>query len=193
MRFKRVFAVFVVFVLSLSCVACSGKKVESPETTVSNYLDSLHNLEFDNAKKYVDVLGATDFEEGSDEEVFINNIMSSLDYTIISSTENGDKATVKVNIKNIDMASVMSDVFSQLFSLSFSDLSEEEQDNKVNDITLSSIEKNKTILVENEVDINLEKTETGWIIISDNKLSDAITGGLMSFSNDFGSSSEDKE
>lgn len=206
MNCKKIFTVLLIIIMSLSCVACSGSKadtmaktetvvkpkIDPPETVVKNYLNSLQKMDFENAMKYVDTSGdLSEFNKDSDEYVYIEKIMNTLSYSIISSSENEDTSTVKATIKNIDMSSVMSDVLTQAFELSFSGVSGEDLDVKVNEIIKSSVDSNKEKQIENEVDINLKKTETGWIIITDDSLQDAITGGLISYIKSFGNSSSD--
>ena len=56
----------------------------------------------------------------------------------------------------------------------------------MNHILLSAIDSNKDKTVTKEVTIHLEKGENGWIIVPDDPLLDAITGGAVSVAESFG-------
>ena len=105
----------------------------------------------------------------------------SLTFEILSSTEEGDTATVKVSITNVDMANAMSQAISEMISLAFAGLSEEELEQKSTEAMISAIANNKDTTYTKEVDISLVKGENNWLIVPDNDLADAITGGLVSY------------
>lgn len=194
MKFKKFFAALVAVLMSFSFAACSATKVESPETVVKNYLDGLAKADFETVDKYSNSSiynalieaekedGAVPEEDSEMDKEFIKAMLGNLQYTINSSTEDGDTATVNATIKNINMSDVMSNMIGQLFALAFSGISEEEMEAKTEELLLSSINENKDNLLEKEVSINLEKTEEGWIIVMDDDFQDAITGGLFSYS-----------
>ena len=195
--FKKFLAICFIFIMSFSCISC-GEKIDPPDKVVANYLDALKNGDLTSAKAYVneendEILSDTEDEETNSQ---INSILKTLSYNVVSTEVNDSTATVKTSIKNIDMKKVMGEVFSELLSLAFSGLDEETLATKQDEAFAKALEANKDTTVETEVEIQLEKTETGWIIIPTEDLADGITGGLLSYAdnlaNTFGGDSEDE-
>ena len=165
-------------------VGCSGG--ESPETAVTNYLTAFQNLDLETIDKYTNDTSETtdtaddaisDLENEETGKAFVEN----LTFEILSSTEEGDTATVKVSITNVDMANAMSQAISEMISLAFAGLSEEELEQKSTEAMISAIANNKDTTYTKEVEISLVKGENNWLIVPDNDLADAITGGLVSY------------
>jgi hypothetical protein len=194
--FKKFLAISFIFIMSFSCISC-GDKSDSPETVVANYFDALKSGDLESAKAYVkdgddQILNETEDEESDTE---MNYILGTLSYNVISTEINDSTATVKTTITNVDMKPVMGEFVTQLFSLAFSDLDEEELEAKQKEAFANAFEANKDTTIDTEVDIQLEKTETGWVINPTDDLADGITGGLLSvgkdLANSFGEDIED--
>ena len=132
--------------------------------------------------EYDELSGENEDEQSS---AMMNSLMESLSYTIVSTEESADTATVKVNIKAIDMSLVMSDYISQAFTLAFSGIAEDELQQKMLEVFSTALENNKENLIEREVDVALTKGENGWVITMSNELADAITGGLLTVADSF--------
>jgi len=79
------------------------------------------------------------------------------------------------------MANAMSQAISEMIPLAFAGLSEEELEQKSTETMISAIANNKDTTYTKEVDISLVKGENNWLIVPDNDLADAITGGLVSY------------
>ena len=79
------------------------------------------------------------------------------------------------------MANAMSQAISEMISLASAGLSEEELEQKSTEAMISAIANNKDTTYTKEVDISLVKGENNWLIVPDNDLADAITGGLVSY------------
>ncbi len=196
--FKKILAISFIFIMSFSCISC-GEKIDPPETVVTNYLNALQSQDIETAKTFVSeedgqILGETEDEELASEML---TILQTLSFNVVSTEVNDSTATVKTTIKNIDMKPVMGDFVSELFSLAFSGLDEEALEAKQTEAFANALEANKDTTIEKEVDIQLEKTETGWLIIPDETLADGITGGLLSvgedMANSFGGDSEENQ
>lgn len=184
---KKLLSVILTVVMLLSLVAC-GEKIDPPDKVVGNALTAIKSSDFETAKKYFDTNPEETLDAAEDDQSdeIKTKLMQGLEYSIISTNVNGDTATVKANIKNINMATVISDYISQAFEYAFSGLSEDELDEKFLDILSTSMDKNKDNLLEKEVDIQLTKGENGWIITMNDDLSDAITGGMLTMAKNFG-------
>lgn len=181
---KKLLAVILSVALVLSMAAC-GSKIDPPETVVNNALTAFKASDFETAAKYFNedpeaaINDAESEEDAAFADEFTTTILGSLAWEIVSSEEDGDTATVKTKIKAIDMSLAISDYISQAFAYIFSDLSEEELDAKYSEILLNSIKNHTDDLKETEVDIKLNKTDSGWIINMDDEFMDAILGGML--------------
>ena len=182
---KKLLAAVLTVIMAVSLGACGAK--EGPDTAVSNYLNAIKAQDFKTASHYVDVEYDELSGENEDEQssAMMNSLMESLSYTIVSTEESADTATVKVNIKAIDMSLVMSDYISQAFTLAFSGIAEDELQQKMLEVFSTALENNKENLIEREVDVALTKGENGWVITMSNELADAITGGLLTVADSF--------
>lgn len=166
--------------------------MESPETAVTNYLTAFQTIDLETLAKYS---GATDEAASSETTTSVEDLtseelgkklMGNMTFEILSSEKDGDTATVTASITNTDLFTVISDSFSKMLPLAFSGLSDEEMETSMNHILLSAIDSNKDKTVTKEVTIHLEKGENGWIIVPDDPLLDAITGGAVSVAESFG-------
>ncbi|MCJ7855642.1 DUF5105 domain-containing protein [Lachnospiraceae bacterium NSJ-143] len=182
MKTRRVILFLISVLMILSSAGCGSAKSASPESVVKSYFEALKQSDFETASKYIDDEAAEFSNNENDEQTkeIVAKLIENLDYTISSSEKDGDTATVKATIKNISFSDVMTDFVGEAMTLAFSGLSEDEMDSKFMEILSSCFDKNKDNIVENDVDIKLEKTENGWIIISDNSLTNAILGGMLS-------------
>lgn len=195
--FKKSLAVIFTFVMAFSCISC-GEKIDPPEKVVASYLDALKNGDLTSAKAYVNEENDEILTETEDESTntLINSILKNLTYEIGTIDVKEATATVTTTIKNIDMKTVMGEVLSELLSLAFSGLDAEALETKQNEAFAKALETNKDTIKETEVIIQLEKKETGWIIIPTEDLADGITGGLLSYADtmnsSFGGETEDE-
>lgn len=182
---KKTFGFLTTLVLLFAFVGCSGG--ESPETAVSNYLTAFQTLDLETIAKYTsDSTGTTDTADDAISDLendetgmaFVENMT----FEVLSSTQEDDTATVKVSITNVDMANAMGKAITEIFSLAFSGLSEEEMEQRSTEILRSAITDNKDVTLTKEVDISLVRGENNWLIVPNDDLIDAITGGLISYS-----------
>lgn len=189
--FKKCLAFLTLFVMVFTFVGCSGE--ESPETAVTNYLNACKNFDEETISKYTanteeNATESTNTATNDLGEEAAKMLMEGLTYEILSSEENGDTATVKVSITNINMSIVMSDAITQLLPLAFSNLSEEEMETQTSAVFISAIENNKETTITKEVELSLTKGENTWLITPSEELGDALTGGLLTFANNLNES-----
>lgn len=190
---KKFLSLFVVLILIAGLAGCGG---ESPEQAVTNAFDAIKNIDGETASKYFnydELLNAgetgeeaTDAESDAESKEMAELILKHFDYKIVSSSKDGDSATVKAEITNVDMKSVLANFISQAFILAFSGLDEATMDQQMNDKfkELINSEDNKTVT--ETVDINLVKKEDGWKIDMSDDLEDSIFGGMISAAEDMG-------
>lgn len=166
---------------------------DPPEKVVSNYLNALKSKDLETAKTFVSREDDQIFTEIEDGELAYQmlTILETLSFNIISTEVNDSTATVKAKVKNIDMDPAMRNFISELVSLSFSNLEEginldeETLKTKQKEIFSTVLEANRDITIETEVDIQLIKSSTGWLLVRSEELEDGITGGLLSIRKDF--------
>ena len=165
---------------------------DPPEKVVANYLNALKSNDLETAKTFASKEDDQIFTEIEDGELAYQTlaILETLSFNIISTEVNDSTATVKAKVKNIDMDPVIGNFISEFVSLSFSNLEEginldeETLKTKQKEIFFNAIEANKDTTIETEVDIQLVKSKTGWLIVRSEELEDGITGGLLSIRKD---------
>ena len=129
--------------------------------------------------------------EADDEDAQVMKAVTKhLSYTVKESKEDekAGTATVTVEFTNADMTAIMSEFIQQAFSdaLNYAFLpedqqpSEEEMDQKYLDILTGLLAREDNKMVTNTVDISLKLTDDQWTIESDDKVLDAMLGGMLS-------------
>jgi len=202
MNFKRVKTLLNVTLISIICLslfsACS--QGESPKEAVAKALTATKSLDeagmknyftyeelmsFDTSNKNKDTKKQT-VQDKEKSKLFF----SKLNYKIVSSSVEKDTATVKTEITNLDMKSIMEEYFTQALKLAMDNaflpedkqIKKDELDKKMEQILIDMISKKDNKTVTTTVNIKLVKTEKKWKIKMDKELQDAITGGLASIS-----------
>lgn len=128
---------------------------------------------------------ATDMDEYGED---VGKAMfSKMEYTVGEATENGDAATVKVNIKNIDMQTVFTAYMTAAMqaAMSGSEVGEEQQ----SQMLLDEINKAEATYTK-DAEVQLTKVDGEWkVCMGDNENTDfinALTGGMADMANSFG-------
>ena len=192
---KKKLAILLVLLLAVGLVGCGG---ESPEQAVKSAFDAIKKSDSTTASKYInydELLKAGESSEEkstseSDEQAgkMAKSILKHFDYKIISSSQDGDSATVKAEITNIDMKTIMADFISEAFALAFSGLDEETMDLQMKNKFDELIDRPDNKTVTKAVDIKLTKGGNSWKIDMSNETTDAIFGGMLSAAEDLNSS-----
>lgn len=192
---KKIFAYILFIGLILSMTACTSSP--SPEEVVDKAMEAIINMDKDELSKYMDIDDLLGEEEGtintdaiSEEEISV--LFENIEYKIISSSIDGDSASVNIDIENIDMGMVLGQFLEEAFAFAFSDafsdksMSDEEMEVAMTDLFLEIIEKNKDNTVSNNVDIDLNKVDGQWKIAVDEDFQNALTGNLIDMINSMG-------
>ncbi|WP_051280871.1 LptM family lipoprotein [Anaerovorax odorimutans] len=189
---KKILSIVLIAALLFSLASCGGNK---PEQTVKSTLSAVKYCDRESAIKYIDYDKLLDNsyedlneDEKADAEEMIRLIFINLDYEIISSEVDGEKANVKTKITNTDMAKIFADFIPQLFTLAFSGLNEEEMNEKTIEIFVNLMNQKENETVTKTVDINLEMKDGTWKIDLNDELTDAIFGGMISAAEEMGKS-----
>ncbi len=187
---KKVLSILMVFLLVFGLVACGG---ETPEQAVKNTFDAIKQNDSETASKYInydDLLkaGETYEEDDAETEEMVQLILGHFDYKIISSSEEGDQATVQAEITNIDMKTIMGDFVSEALVLAFSGLDEETMEAQMKDKFSDLINREDSQTLTKTVEIKLAKSGSSWKIDMSDETADAIFGGMLSVAEDLNAS-----
>ncbi len=188
-------------ILTMLTTACT-LGAEKPEKTVSNALDAIKKQDEKKMVKYItyeELMNFEDTESEESKEAFDNQeimklFFKNLDYKIKSTKTKDNEATVKTQITNIDMKTVMQQYLTEAFQIAFADafttdgteLSEEQINQKFEQILIDKMSAKDLQTITTEVEIKLQKKDNKWKIQLDDKLQDAITGGLLTSLSSFG-------
>lgn len=150
--------------------AASAIHNSTPQETVKNAFDALISLDFQTFNRYLDNSATTKngvlFKDnklfGDHPDQVAKSIVSGISYTIVSSKEQGNTATVQVQITNKDLSGVLSSLMNA-------------KDEKKSSEIINDIQTKKQF----DVSLPLKKDETGWKIEVTKELTEAITGGFL--------------
>lgn len=188
-----------VFILLLALTGCG--EVQKAEKTVAGMFEAYKRLDFETAKKYVDIskMELTDDKEGiaGNTEMLMKNLFNKLNYKIISSEKiDNETVIVKTEITAIDMKPVMEEYMSNsikfaltnAFTTAGQKLSDAEVDKKMEEIFVQSVNKPNLATVTNTVDIKVVKSDKKWKVVTDDTFTNALFGGLLTVVKDMGNS-----
>lgn len=192
---KKTLCLGLAIAMALGLAGCAQR--ESAQSVVQKAIDSVKIMDVETMQSYwgndqfkdIDNSGA-DAESDDESLSMMTLFVKNLDYQIIESNEEKETATVKVQITNLDMSSIMSEFMSEAFkeALSYAFLPEEQRPtdedmNKMsNDILTNLLEREDNPKVTNIVDITLSLRDNQWVINPSSDAVDAMLGGISSFS-----------
>lgn len=186
---KSLFGLILVAVLMCNITGCG--EVKKAETVVNGMFASFKVLDFDKAKEYVnveDILSTETTETSSiNGDIFMKTLFDRLGYKIISSEKiDNETVIVKTEITAIDMKPVLGEWFGAAlqfaFENAFEKISEEESNNRMEELFVEAATKEDLATVTNTVDIKVVKVDNNWKVETDDKFIDSILGGLISAS-----------
>lgn len=189
--------------IALFLLAGCGTKSETPEQAVTNALNAVKNLDEAAAQKYFtysELFNSKDSKKNTlnkkeNAKFFVENIT----FKTLSSSVEGDTATVKTEITNIDMKSILGEYVGQMMPLAFGNafaankLSDEEMDKKAEQILLDLLKRKDNKKATTTVDIQLTKSENSWKIKMDDSLQNAVLGGLKSAADSMNFNNSEKQ
>lgn len=202
---KKIVRLFIiVLVLSLTLVGC-GDKGETPEQAVTNALNAIKSLDEETANKYFayeELMGTED----ESQEIIENQentklLVEKISFKIISSSIDGNNATVKTEITNLDLKAIFEEYLQQAMEFALSNAlagnvatTDEELAKQMEQMLIDLIKREDNVMATSTIDIKLTKNGTSWTLDMDEPLQDAILGGLVSYmtelENSFGEISE---
>lgn len=192
-KIKRILSLLMTMMLVMSVSGCG--EVEKAKKSVDEMFGAFETVNLEQINTYLntDELSSLELltDDSKSEEVF-KLMFSKLSHNIIS-VEEADENTivVKTEITTIDMGLVFQEWMQESIKMAFDgafsgeSLSEDEYNKKVEEQLLEILKKEDRQTVTNTVDIKYVKTDNKWNIQVDDKLTDALLGGLISFMDSF--------
>ncbi len=190
-NFKKVFSLVFSLIMLISFTACGGP---TPEELVTSALDALKSGDESFFEGSIESFEESfDSSSAEDLDKALKTVLSTMDYEVISTTEDGNKATVKVKITNKDYSKAVEKYFSDVMAYAMSNLdaSEDEVDKKVVELLVNAINESAEgeSTVTNEADITLTKGDDGWVLDDpSDELMNALFGNMVDGMNNLSSS-----
>lgn len=177
---KRVVLMLTLVFSMIMLVSCGVK----PDATVKNFFDAAKKTDFGSMSNYMKKNGSQgDLKfDDKDQEKIVKSVFSKVSYEVVSSTVDGDKATVKTKVTSVDLPKIYAKTVSDLMpSLMASELAGKNEDakNQVMQTFINSINAPNVAKTTTEVDIKLAKDSSkGWLIEPNDNLMNAMTGNI---------------
>lgn len=188
------FLPIIAVMLLLAIVLTGCGKGETPEQAVTSALNAIKNEDWETAEKYfTGEFSEEDLENSEDEGEILNLLFRNLSFNIVSSSEDGDTATVKTELTNIDMNVLMKEYIREAMAIAMENAlagddakSDEEMEAEIQQLLTDLLEKEDNETVTTTIDINLTKQDNSWIIEADDEFLDALSGGFFTVADSFG-------
>lgn len=169
----------------------NARRLNRPEQVVRNDLNRIRELDADTIQSFVSYENLINSDLTSaalnDKTVeAVSLFFKNFNYKILQKQTEGDTASVTVRITNIDMHALASDLLRAILTESvdiYRDSGERQTDNYYELLydTLSA----KTYETKNTTAVfQLRKDESGWVILADSELENALVSGFISYIND---------
>lgn len=191
---KKIIILFMSTLLVFALAACSS--TVTAKEVVEKGITSIKNLDIVQIQKYFDTDDISDENDllGDDFEVENMEVFAlmtkNLSYEIIDEKIDGDTATVKAKITNINMTIIMGKYITEALALAFSqigetDVDEAELEKQMEDLLVDLLSQEEIEMITTEVGIKLNKVDEDWKIDLNDELINALFGGIMNFADEF--------
>ena len=179
-KLRRLGILIVVAILTYTMTGCG--EVRKAENSVNNMFKAFQNLDFEVSKEYID-LEEVEEQDDINAKAIMENLFQELEYQIISSEKiDKDTVNVKVKITAVDMKPIFRDFFVDYIAHAFSyalsgdEMTEEEQEAKMQEILLQSIKDRGSQTVTNEVVLEVNRQGKVWKVESSDTFVNALLG-----------------
>lgn len=191
---KTVTAAVLALAVALSLAACGAKQDPVREATaaVENTLQALKTLDFEALAACTGDAGFLDGDLGigelpGDGMAFMQNLLGRMDYDVLGAQQEGeDTVFVNTKITAVDMKPVLSQFLTRAMEYAFAHMmddpapTDEQMEAEMMKILNEEMARPDLATVENEVLIEVNRSETGWIVKGTDTLANAALGGLQS-------------
>ena len=170
---KRIVATVLCIVSCLMLFGCGEKRSESAENYMTQQLDKFKNATAEDIQEQLGIFGEDSFD-GMDMTLFYKN----LDYTIDTSTEKGDSASVDITVRNKDFAAIMQDYVTKLMEASSLIDDEEELTNESARLFNEIAGSDDYEIIETKLTVTLTKVDGEWKVDDTLTLFSSILPGI---------------
>lgn len=185
---SRCLFILIISVLIFSVSGCSEPNYPKPEETVKGFFDALNKSDLKTAESYTasgSASGQFDFTDPAEEKL-AKLMLSKTSYELVSSEENGDEATVKIKMTNLDMSTIFENMMTHLFdqmmeaTLKGEEITDEESQEMTMQYLEESMSKPDAPVLTNElaVTLNKNKGKKMWVIVDNDTFINGIVGNL---------------
>lgn len=176
-NFTRVVAIVVILLAIIGLIYLA---IPTPEKTVNNMFESLKKGDFEQTSQYINYNEVSLINQLEEENTEINAdekiLFESLEWNIKSINEQGETASIEVEVTNKDYEVAFKNYIQEMFKkfLNNDDISEQEQF----DLLLNEIKKEETGTKTTTQTITAVKENGKWRITADDNLTKALYPGL---------------
>lgn len=177
-NFTRVVAIVVILLAIIGLIYLA---IPTPEKTVNNMFESLKKGDFEQTSQYINynevsLINQLEEEENTEINADEKILFESLEWNIKSINEQGETASIEVEVTNKDYEVAFKNYIQEMFKkfLNNEDISEQEQF----DLLLNEIKKEETGTKTTTQTITAVKENGKWRITADDNLTKALYPGL---------------
>jgi len=186
---------FIILTVAVFTACASKATTESktindltPEQTVQDAFDAVKQKDFDKFNQYMANSSIFITEDADSynqltntEKKIMNELFLNFSYEISSTKIDGSKATINVKMTNTDYSNIITDLVKQSINSTFSGDEEDMDDDNSEELLLNLLsEANKSnSKVSSDLELKLNKTDTGWKIDLDSKARNVLLGNLV--------------
>lgn len=199
MKRNRFILLLIIYtaIFLLLITGCSAQ----PQSVVDKLLTELKAGNYDAISQYMILQDDAPLDTMIDEdsEGIYSRLFKNLEYSILSTSVDGDDAVVRLKTTNIDMENVASLALTEIFSQSLANMFQE-NGSELTDEQISQIFYDKMddpsaqkITLENDIRLKKDPTDKKWKVVGDTVFADSITGNFISaFGNVFSADQQDE-
>ncbi len=191
---KKITLILISTLLVFILAACSS--AVTPKEVVEKGITSIKELNLIQIQKYFNTDEISDENDILGEDFEVENMeifalmTKNISYEVIDEKIDGDEATVKAKITNINMTVIMGEYITQALALAFSqigqtDVDEDEIQKQMEDLLVDLLSKEDNEMITTEVDVKLNKVDEDWKIDLNDDLVNALFGGLSGVIDEF--------
>lgn len=181
---KKILSFLLIAMLTLGLSACN--QGEKPEKVVEDYFSAVKSADVETIGKLVeDGLSDENKEVSEEEKELVKKIFDLISVDVVGDAKiEGKTAKVDTKITAPDMKMVFENVLAKLIPKVMEDafkgkeMSEEELDKLFKEHFLKQLDSKDLTMVTSEVELNLVKKDNSWVIVEDEVLENAVSGGF---------------